>query len=115
MEWIGLDWIGKEGVLHSNKGRRNHDHVVVVVVVLINERDKSIGNSLAILVPIAPVLPRTPLHISAPPVGDHQKEEEGIEERQDGSESTDQTPRQGHGQVGGVVDLPRVPPPAVNE
>mmetsp|Transcript_7401 Transcript_7401/g.18672 ORF Transcript_7401/g.18672 Transcript_7401/m.18672 type:complete len:247 (+) Transcript_7401:97-837(+) len=81
----------------------------------VDVRDEAVRHLLEVLVPSRPILRAAPRLVSASAVRDHCHEEAEVDVGQGRGEPTTQTPEQGHGGVGGVVDLPSAGVPPVDE
>eukprot|EP00639_Heterosigma_akashiwo_P029962 CAMPEP_0194664602 /NCGR_PEP_ID=MMETSP0295-20121207/1570_1 /TAXON_ID=39354 /ORGANISM="Heterosigma akashiwo, Strain CCMP2393" /LENGTH=149 /DNA_ID=CAMNT_0039546397 /DNA_START=568 /DNA_END=1017 /DNA_ORIENTATION=+ len=78
-------------------------------------RDEDVGHTLAVALPVGPILGRTAFHIAGDAVCEHDQEEAEVEVRDPGVEVRDQAPGERHHEIGSVVNLPRDAPPATSE
>lgn len=77
--------------------------------------NKDVGDTFAVSVPILTILLSTTLHITRDTVSQDDNEEADVEVRQERAEASDQTPGEGHDQIGSVMRFAHNTPPTVSQ
>ena len=78
-------------------------------------RHEDVWHLLAVSHPIIAVLRGASLHVASDPMHQHTQEEERVKEWNRRPETTDESPAQTHGEIGGVMNLARHTPESSSE